>query len=80
MAFNTKNQIIIISFQYKILLYSVDGRCLAKYSAYENALGVKSIAWSPTSQFLAIGSYDEKVMDTIFNGLGVISIDWFPTS
>lgn len=46
---------------YKILVYSVDGRCISKYSAYENALGVKSIAWSPTSQFLAIGSYDEKV-------------------
>lgn len=46
---------------YKVLLYSVDGRCIAKYSAYDNALGVKSIAWSPTSQFLALGSYDEKL-------------------
>ncbi|XP_069120373.1 WD repeat-containing protein WRAP73-like [Argopecten irradians] len=46
---------------YKILLYSVDGRCLAKYSAYDNSLGIKNVAWSPTSQFLAIGSYDEKV-------------------
>ncbi|KAL5015357.1 hypothetical protein ScPMuIL_009627 [Solemya velum] len=46
---------------YKVLLYSVDGRCIAQYSAYSNALGVKSIAWSPTSQFLAIGSYDQKV-------------------
>lgn len=24
-------------------------------------LGVKTVAWSPTGQFLAIGSYDEKV-------------------
>ncbi|KAK3104488.1 hypothetical protein FSP39_003317 [Pinctada imbricata] len=47
---------------YKILLYSIDGRCLARYSAYENALGIKSLAWSATSQFLAIGSFDEKVV------------------
>ncbi|XP_064642876.1 WD repeat-containing protein WRAP73-like [Lineus longissimus] len=47
--------------QYKLMLYSVDGRCLATYKAYDFALGIKSIAWSPTSQFLAIGSYDQKV-------------------
>ncbi|NWH71615.1 WRP73 protein, partial [Piaya cayana] len=47
--------------EYKILLYSLDGRLLATYQAYEWSLGIKSIAWSPSSQFLAIGSYDEKV-------------------
>jgi len=44
-----------------VLLYSLDGRCQATYSAYDMALGIKSITWSSTSQFLAIGSYDEKV-------------------
>uniref|UniRef100_A0A9J7XTA8 WD repeat containing, antisense to TP73 n=1 Tax=Cyprinus carpio carpio TaxID=630221 RepID=A0A9J7XTA8_CYPCA len=47
--------------EYKILLYSLDGRLLSSYSAYEWSLGIKSVAWSPSSQFLAIGSYDEKV-------------------
>ncbi|XP_030639387.1 WD repeat-containing protein WRAP73 [Chanos chanos] len=47
--------------EYKVLLYSLDGRLLSTYSAYEWSLGVKSIAWSPSSQFLAVGSYDEKV-------------------
>lgn len=47
--------------QYKILLYSLDGRLLSTYSAYEWSLGVKSVSWSPSSQFLAIGSFDEKV-------------------
>ncbi|KAI1892555.1 hypothetical protein AGOR_G00134790 [Albula goreensis] len=47
--------------EYKVLLYSLDGRLLSTYSAYEWSLGVKSITWSPSSQFLAIGSYDEKV-------------------
>ncbi|XP_060614719.2 WD repeat-containing protein WRAP73 [Anolis sagrei] len=47
--------------KYKVLLYSLDGRLLSTYSAYELSLGVKSIAWSPSSQFLAIGSFDEKV-------------------
>ena len=46
---------------YNVLLYSMDGRCVATYSAYENALGVKSLAWSPTGQFLAVGSYDQRV-------------------
>lgn len=49
-------------FQYKVLLYSLDGRLMATYRAYEWSLGVKSLAWSPSSQFLAIGSYDEKVI------------------
>ncbi|KXJ16324.1 WD repeat-containing protein WRAP73 [Exaiptasia diaphana] len=46
--------------QYKLFLYSVDGRCLAYYSAYEFALGIKTVTWSPSSQFLAIGSFDQK--------------------
>ncbi|XP_077460311.1 WD repeat-containing protein WRAP73 [Stigmatopora argus] len=47
--------------EYKVLLYSLDGRLLSTYSAYEWSLGVKCVTWSPSSQFLAIGSYDEKV-------------------
>uniref|UniRef100_A0A672LC84 WD repeat-containing protein WRAP73-like n=1 Tax=Sinocyclocheilus grahami TaxID=75366 RepID=A0A672LC84_SINGR len=47
--------------EYKIILYSLDGRLLSSYSAYEWSLGIKSVAWSPSSQFLAVGSYDEKV-------------------
>lgn len=46
---------------YKVLMYSMDGRCLATYSAYEHALGVKTVTWAPSSQFLAIGSFDEKL-------------------
>uniref|UniRef100_A0A8C9D3R0 WD repeat containing, antisense to TP73 n=1 Tax=Panthera leo TaxID=9689 RepID=A0A8C9D3R0_PANLE len=48
--------------EYKVLLYSLDGRLLSAYCAYEWSLGVKSVAWSPSSQFLAIGSYDGKVV------------------
>lgn len=47
--------------EYKVLLYSLDGRLLSTYCAYEWSLGVKAVAWSPSSQFLAVGSYDEKV-------------------
>ncbi|ELU06120.1 hypothetical protein CAPTEDRAFT_5701 [Capitella teleta] len=49
------------SLQYRILLYSLDGRCLSSFSAYDLALGIKTVAWSPSSQFVAIGSYDQKV-------------------
>lgn len=44
-----------------MLIYSPDGRCLFKYAAYENALGVKSVTWSPCGQFLGVGSYDQIV-------------------
>ncbi|BBN06852.1 WD repeat-containing protein WRAP73 [Marchantia polymorpha subsp. ruderalis] len=47
--------------EYKVLIYSPDGRCLFKYSAYENALGIKTVAWSPCGQFLGVGSYDQAV-------------------
>ncbi|KAJ7547562.1 hypothetical protein O6H91_08G092100 [Diphasiastrum complanatum] len=47
--------------EYKVLIYSPDGRCLFKYQAYENALGVKTVAWSPCGQFLGVGSYDQVV-------------------
>ena len=46
---------------YKVFLYSLDGRCLSTFSAYDHALGVKCVRWSPTSQFLAIGSFDQKL-------------------
>lgn len=44
---------------YKVLIYSPDGRCLFKYQAYESGMGVKSVSWSPCGQFLAVGSYDQ---------------------
>ncbi|GAB2294098.1 hypothetical protein Dimus_028317 [Dionaea muscipula] len=45
--------------EYKVLIYSPDGRCLFKYQAYDGGLGVKNVSWSPCGQFLAIGSYDQ---------------------
>ena len=49
------------STQYKIFIYTPSGHCLASYSAYDWALGIKCVTWSPSSQFLAIASYDNKV-------------------
>ncbi|KAJ3294247.1 WD repeat-containing protein wrap73 [Borealophlyctis nickersoniae] len=47
--------------EYKVLIYYPDGRLVSTYSAYDSGLGIKSVTWSPSSQFLAIGSYDQKV-------------------
>ncbi|KAJ3142543.1 WD repeat-containing protein wrap73 [Physocladia obscura] len=46
--------------EYKLLIYSPDGRLVTSYSAYETGLGIKTVCWSPSSQFVAIGSFDEK--------------------
>jgi WD40 repeat protein len=46
------------SLEYLVLVYSPDGRLIERYSAYEGALGIKSVAFSPSSQFLALGSFD----------------------
>lgn len=37
------------------------GKQLAVYQAYSDALGVRTAAWDPSGQFLAVGSYDQKV-------------------
>lgn len=47
--------------KYKVVLYSPDGTMIKTYSAYDDALGIRLIRWSPSSQLLAIGSYDSKV-------------------
>ena len=50
---------------YNVLVYSIDGKCVCTYSPHsgphEYQLGVKCVSWSPTGQFLAIGSFNEKI-------------------
>ncbi|CCG84392.1 protein of unknown function [Taphrina deformans PYCC 5710] len=46
---------------YRVLIYTPDGRLVRTFVAYEIGLGVKCATWSPTSEFFAIGSYDNKV-------------------
>eukprot|EP00750_Incisomonas_marina_P031123 INCI7714.1.p1 GENE.INCI7714.1~~INCI7714.1.p1 ORF type:complete len:592 (+),score=83.28 INCI7714.1:199-1776(+) len=50
--------IIDTPLSYLVLIYSPDGALLKKYSAYEDALGIRSHAWSPRGLFLNIGSFD----------------------
>ena len=42
-----------------MLFYSPTGELLGRVEAYSNALGVKSIAWSPDGSLLSVGSYDQ---------------------
>mmetsp|Transcript_17342 Transcript_17342/g.33382 ORF Transcript_17342/g.33382 Transcript_17342/m.33382 type:complete len:435 (-) Transcript_17342:1765-3069(-) len=57
--------------EYRLLIYTPDGRLVMRYQAYENALGLKNLAWSPSGQLLAVGSYDQ--MARVFN-----HITWKP--
>lgn len=43
---------------YKLLLYNIEGSMVAQYCAYENQLGIKTVSWAPTGQFIALGSFD----------------------
>jgi WD40 repeat protein len=45
--------------EYRLQVYSLQGELLARYAAYENALGIKAVQWSPDGAFLAVGSYDQ---------------------
>lgn len=47
--------------EYKLLIYCPATGLLAKFQPYESALGLKSLQFSENSQFLALGSFDEKV-------------------
>lgn len=44
---------------YKLLIYSAAGHCLASFSAYQDALGIRTVQWSPDGSMIAVGSYDQ---------------------
>lgn len=46
---------------YNVLVYRPNGQLVKSYSAYGNALGLKTVSWSPTSSLLALGSYDNSI-------------------
>jgi WD40 repeat protein len=47
--------------EYRAVIHALDGRRLRSFSAYEGRLGIKSVAWSPSSQLLALASFDEAI-------------------
>ncbi len=47
------------SLEFQVLVYGLDGSCLASYRAHTDGLGIKSVAWSATGQFLAVGTYEQ---------------------
>ncbi|CAM0138761.1 unnamed protein product [Umbelopsis sp. WA50703] len=49
-----------VSIYYKLVVYRPNGSHVTTFSAYDDGLGIKNITWSPTTQFLAINSYDHK--------------------
>ena len=44
---------------YKLVVFDPQGEILTAYTAYPNALGIKSVGWSPSGQMLAVGSFDQ---------------------
>ena len=47
--------------RYRLLVYSPTGDLVARYQAYEHALGVRATSWSPDGSCLAVGSFDQVV-------------------
>jgi len=64
LAWSPDNGSIVVQdscLRHSILVYSPFGDCLAKYSAYTDALGVRCILFNKTGSFLAVGNYDQSV-------------------
>lgn len=49
-----------ICLDYKIFFFRIDGKLLFEYKAYEYALGIKNVVFSPL-KLVAISSFDQKV-------------------
>ena len=47
--------------EYKLLVYCPATGILAKFQPYQSALGIKTVNFNKTAEYLSIGSYDEKV-------------------
>ena len=45
--------------EFQVLVYGLDGSCLASHRAHTDGLGIKSVAWSSTGQLLAVGTYEQ---------------------
>mmetsp|Transcript_15976 Transcript_15976/g.29209 ORF Transcript_15976/g.29209 Transcript_15976/m.29209 type:complete len:554 (-) Transcript_15976:128-1789(-) len=69
-AWNSTSDAIVVrdnAIEYAVLVYCpANGDLMGRYSAYENALGVRCMAWSPDGASLAVGSYDQvcRVLDS----------------
>ena len=44
-----------------MLIYCPATGILAKYQPYQSSLGIKTVNFNRTAEFLSIGSYDEKI-------------------
>lgn len=42
-------------------VYHPDGRCVTMYEPTSGTLGIRTARWSPSAQFLAVGTFDGKV-------------------
>lgn len=61
--------------KYNVMIYSMHGECLSTYSAYQDALSIRSVSWSSSGQLLAISSYDG-CMRMLNNVTWKVSVVW----
>ena len=47
--------------EYKMLIYCPATGILAKFQPYQSALGIKTVSFNKSAEFLSIGSFDEKI-------------------
>lgn len=44
---------------HRVQVFTSDGKPATTYSAYQDALGIKDVAWNASGELLSVGSYDE---------------------
>lgn len=63
-SWSPDNNVIIVwetLLEYKILAYCPATGLIAKFQPYQSALGIKTVNFNKSGEFLSIGSYDEKM-------------------
>ena len=64
MRWSSDSSVLIVwesPLEYKIQIYTLTGQCLSSYTPYQWALGIRICNCSQNGQFIAIGSFDQKV-------------------
>jgi hypothetical protein len=60
--------------RYKAVLYAPNGHLLGVFEPSDWILGTRSMSWAPSAKFVALGSFDQKVLSDSLNQLYALKL------